>query len=92
MSGNMNIDYYKMPGGLSAIDICRHLSFNLGNVVKYAVRAGRKVQENEDATEAALRDLRKAQDYLQDEINKLENGKDKTTSKDSRVCGIRRRV
>ena len=34
--------YYAFPNGVEAEDICRYLSFNLGNVVKYACRAGRK--------------------------------------------------
>lgn len=34
--------YYEFPNGVEAEDICRYLSFNLGNVVKYACRAGRK--------------------------------------------------
>lgn len=33
--------YYSFPNGVEAEDICRYLSFNLGNVVKYICR-GRK--------------------------------------------------
>ncbi len=40
-----------------------NLGFNLGNVVKYTVRAGKK--------ENALKDLQKAAWYLQREIGKL---------------------
>lgn len=39
------------------------LNFNRGNVIKYIVRAGRK--ENE------IRDLEKAKDYIERELNKL---------------------
>ena len=44
------------------IDITRQLSFNRGNVVKYAARAGLK------DSETLLQDLKKAKFYLEDEI------------------------
>jgi hypothetical protein len=48
------------------------LNFNLGNTVKYVSRAGRK--ENN----SLLQDLKKARQYLDFEINYLENNiKDK---------------
>lgn len=58
--------YYAFPNGVEAEDICRYLSFNLGNVVKYVCRAGRK-----DPGKKAL-DLRKAMDYLENEIKRME--------------------
>ena len=39
------------------------INFNLGNVLKYVVRAGKKEQ--------ALKDLQKARDYLDFEIERL---------------------
>ena len=60
--------YYGFPNGVEAEDICRYLPFNLGNVVKYACRAGRK-----DATKK-IEDLQKARDYLDNEIKRLEEG------------------
>jgi len=42
------------------------LGFNLGNVVKYVARAGRKGP--------AIDDLRKARDYLDHEIRQIEGG------------------
>lgn len=54
--------YYSFPNGVEAEDICRYLSFNLGNVIKYICRAGRK--EGNDA----VTDLNKAMDYLKNEI------------------------
>ena len=60
--------YYGFPNGVEAEDICRYLSFNLGNVVKYACRAGRK-----DAKKK-IEDLQKARDYLDNEIKRLEEG------------------
>ena len=62
--------YYAFPNGVEAEDICRYLSFNLGNVVKYACRAGRK-----DATKK-IEDLMKARDYLDNEIKRLEEGEE----------------
>lgn len=62
--------YYAFPNGVEAEDICRYLSFNLGNVVKYSCRAGRK-----DAKKK-IEDLRKAKDYLENEIKRLEEGDD----------------
>jgi hypothetical protein len=62
--------YYAFPNGVEAEDICRYLPFNLGNVVKYCCRAGRK-----DAKKK-LEDLRKAMDYLENEIKRMEEDND----------------
>ena len=58
-------DYYKR-GGIEAIDAIEAwgLGFNLGNVVKYIARAGRK-------TAASLQDLRKAAWYLDRVIKRI---------------------
>lgn len=64
--------YYALPGGIEAIDIARHLDFNLGNVVKYVVRAGKKSEGGMTDQQKRLEDLRKALFYLQDEIKLLE--------------------
>jgi hypothetical protein len=48
--------YNVHPSGLEAIEICEHLSFCLGNAVKYVWRAGEKGDRIED--------LRKAEWYL----------------------------
>lgn len=48
------------------------LEFWLGNVIKYAVRAGGKVYDGLSETESEIRDLRKAQRYLEMRINQLE--------------------
>lgn len=54
-------------GGIEAIDVIEAfgLGFNLGNVAKYVLRAGRKAD--------ALEDLMKAQWYLNREIARMEN-------------------
>lgn len=58
--------YYSFPNGVEAEDICKYLSFNLGNVVKYICRAGKKDENTK------IQDLIKARDYLNNEINTLE--------------------
>jgi hypothetical protein len=66
MTDNVNhpAHYTGFSNGAEVIDITENLSFNLGNVVKYAARAGRK-------TEDPLEDLKKAQFYLEREIARL---------------------
>lgn len=57
--------YYHSSSGHEAKDVIRAwgLNFALGNAVKYIARAGLKSQDT------ATKDLLKAIDYLQDEIN-----------------------
>lgn len=52
---------------LECIDVTRYMNFNLGNVIKYIWRAGLKGD--------LLEQLHKAQWYLNDEIDRLENKK-----------------
>ena len=63
--------------GIEVIDITRHLDFDLGNAVKYILRAGRKpiINENlsDDFLRAAIQDLKKALFYINDKIDMLEN-------------------
>lgn len=62
----INPDHYKwLPNGIEAIDICENLGYNLGNVVKYILRAGRKDPSK------LLEDLKKAQWYLNRQIENL---------------------
>ena len=58
--------YYKSKSGIEAIYYIEafNLNFNLGNVIKYATRAGRK-------TENALEDLQKARWYLDREMERI---------------------
>jgi hypothetical protein len=51
---------------IECISVVRHMGFNVGNVIKYLWRAGRKGD--------ALEDLRKARWYLDDEIKRIEKG------------------
>jgi hypothetical protein len=50
--------HYAHPSGVEAIDICEHMSFNLGNALKYVFRAGLKSDDK-------LTDLRKALWYIE---------------------------
>lgn len=58
--------HYK-TNSFDVIDFCKeyNLNFNRGNIVKYVARAGKKDDE--------IKDLEKALDYLQREINYLKN-------------------
>ena len=56
--------YQGFSNGAQPIDILECLCFNLGNTVKYCIRAGRKDDRRQD--------LRKAEYYLQREIQREE--------------------
>lgn len=53
--------YAGYPATVECIDITRHLSFDLGNAVKYVWRAGKKGDKAQ-----AIEDLKKAKWYLND--------------------------
>jgi hypothetical protein len=55
--------YNSHPSGVECRTITRWMNFNLGNVFKYIWRAGSKGPE--------LEDLRKAHNYLEDEIRRI---------------------
>jgi len=60
----INPDHYKShPSGVECIQVTEHMSFCLGNAVKYIWRAGLKGD--------ALEDLEKARWYIEREINKI---------------------
>ena len=59
--------------GVEVIDIVRHMNFNLGNVVKYVLRAGHKSEEGMSDLQKQIEDLKKASFYINDEIKILEN-------------------
>jgi hypothetical protein len=62
--------HYEGDGKKDVIDICKDydLNFNRGNIVKYVIRAGRKQDE--------IRDLEKAKDYIQRELDHLRSNRD----------------
>lgn len=61
--------------GIEVIDIVRHMGFNLGNVIKYVLRAGHKSEKGYSDFAKEIEDLKKAKWYLEDEI-KLRSGED----------------
>jgi len=54
--------YNANPSGVECIDVVEHMSFNVGNAMKYLWRADEKGN--------AIEDLRKAAWYVQREIEK----------------------
>ncbi len=66
MTTQINHPGYYNVGGIEAADFidAQGLNFNLGNVVKYITRAGRKPDED------AITALKKAQWYLDREIER----------------------
>lgn len=68
--------------GIEVIDITRHLDFDLGNAIKYILRAGKKPinKSNFNLNVASIQDLKKAIWYINDKIKMLENETYKTNS------------
>ena len=67
MNNNNTPKHYQ--GTTQPIDLinAQNLNFNLGNVVKYVCRAGKKKGEN------VLSDLKKAQNYINYELERVKN-------------------
>lgn len=57
--------YTSHPSGVECITVTRHMSFNLGNAVKYLWRAALKGNQ--------IQDLEKAVFYINDEIERLKS-------------------
>jgi hypothetical protein len=57
--------YTSHPSGVECIQITEHMSFNLGNAVKYIWRCDEKLD--------AIEDLKKARFYIDREIAKRQN-------------------
>ena len=57
-------------GNIEPIDFIedKGLNFNLGNVIKYVARAGRKKSQGKSIEDKALEDLKKARFYIDREI------------------------
>lgn len=56
---------------IEVIDITRHMSFNIGNSLKYILRAGRKLEEGMSDIDKQIEDLEKAKWYLTDYIENI---------------------
>ena len=63
--------YNNHPSGIECIEIVRHHNINVGNAIKYLWRCGLK-DDN-----PAVQDLQKAIFYIQDEINRINESKNK---------------
>ena len=63
--------------GIEVIDITRHLDFEIGNAIKYILRAEHKSEEGYDDNDKEIKDLQKAVFYINDKI-KLLNDKIRT--------------
>lgn len=74
MSDVVNHPSHYTSGKIEVIDFIedKELNFNLGNVVKYVARAGRKKSSGKSLENKALEDLKKAQFYIQREIDTRE--------------------
>lgn len=58
--------HYRHPSGIEVIDIVKFETYNRGNIIKYVMRAPYKGNE--------LQDLQKARQYLDWEIERVQNG------------------
>lgn len=63
--------YTSHPSGVECITVTEHMTFNIGNAVKYAWRAGLKSDD-------PVTDLRKAEWYIRREIQRLSEAGDET--------------
>lgn len=66
--------YNNHPSGVEAIQVCRRLSFNLGNAFKYVFRRKEKSELMMSNVEAELKNLDKALYYLKDEKKYVSGG------------------
>lgn len=67
--------WLKEKCGIEVIDITRHMDFNLGNAVKYLLRAGYKTEEGYSNKQKEIEDLEKSIWYINDRIKQLKNEK-----------------
>lgn len=70
MSDVVNHPSHYTSGKIEVIDFIedKELNFNLGNVIKYVARAGRKKSKGKSLEAKALEDLKKARFYIAREI------------------------
>ena len=74
MKDVINHPSHYTSGKIEVIDFIedKKLNFNLGNVVKYVSRAGRKKSQGKSLEAKALEDLKKARFYIDREIQTRE--------------------
>lgn len=70
MKDVINHPQHYTSGKIEVIDFIedKELNFNLGNVIKYVARAGRKKSQGKSLEAKALEDLKKARFYIDREI------------------------
>ena len=84
MTDNINHPRYYAAGwsnNAEVIDITENLNFNLGNVIKYVARAGRK-------TDDPVEDLLKAQWYLDRELERINTAQVTVYEKEPRMWDL----
>lgn len=76
MEDKINHPSHYTMGKIEVIDFIddKDFNFNLGNVIKYVSRAGKKKSPGKSLEAKALEDLKKARWYLDREISKREKG------------------
>lgn len=92
-----NIDsprhYNSHPSGVECITITEHMTFNVGNAIKYLWRAGLKMDPisqagafeiAQRAQEKHLEDLKKARWYIDREIERIQSPEKNDESKRSK--------
>jgi hypothetical protein len=62
--------YTAHPSGVECIEITRHMTFNIGNAMKYLWRSGLKG----GSVDKQVEDLKKAIFYINDEIERVSKG------------------
>lgn len=79
MGDKINPSHYKSGGVIQVIDVIEifNLNFSRGNVIKYALRAGKKDEQGYEDIEKEIEDLKKCVWYAQREIERLIKLKDK---------------
>ena len=72
MTDNVNHPkhYTSHPSGVECITVVEHMTFNVGNAIKYLWRAGLK---NSGIIDSHLEDLKKAHWYIAREIERVSN-------------------
>lgn len=65
--------WLKEKCGIEVIDITRHLDFDIGNAVKYLLRAGHKEEADMAPVEKTIQDLEKAIWYINDKIKMIKD-------------------
>lgn len=66
--------YTAHPAGIECIDVVEHMTFNIGNAIKYLWRAGLKAGD-------PIEDFKKSIWYIQREINRVAKSKGKDHEK-----------